>query len=92
MAIGAATDTQYDNDEAAKEAQLLPAIMDECVRKQVPSPACLRKLLQLVKKHVSVQVPIVPTIISLDLLGIRETVLELWILLQKMYPPGGRTT
>lgn len=65
-----------DNDIAV----MAPAILDECARKQAPSAPCLRAVVKMVKKHLDVQIPLlpIPGILSLDVLGIGDTLLELW--------------
>jgi hypothetical protein len=58
-------------------AVILPTIMDECTRLPAPSPSCLRTVLKMVKKHVNLDAPLIPGVLSLDLLGVEDTLLEL---------------
>jgi hypothetical protein len=56
--------------------EMFGAIADDCSHLEQSGFPCLRSIVKLVKKHVSIQAPVVPTLISVDMLGVYDTLVE----------------
>jgi hypothetical protein len=51
-------------------------IVDACGTVDSQSAPCLRSVIKMAKKHIQLQIPIVPTLLSVDVMGVCDTVLE----------------